>query len=313
MTTKRRKIQLVKKLEGFVTSIAKQYPGIDAKEALSLATEQAAKIKFPKRKNRIRNTVEPENRCLARVWRTGSGDEQCSLQRGENMGFDCYCKVHAKKAAVTEEPLQTDVDGKSHVGLFMGRIDQPLPWKDSSGLIRIEWKSDEHKALVAKEIQEKTAHRHADAKRGRPKKVKSVLQPSKKFRRKPPQDIVNQVPKEAPESQGGVTTLVDAEGLSCKAKDCTAKRETGNYGYCSDHRDGKPRVKKPTTSAASTQTDSQEEISVLKTNLKKSNQELDKKDEEIAWLKEKLAQAQKVLRDGVEIQKGITQLWSSYI
>eukprot|EP01051_Picozoa_sp_SAG22_P023349 SAG22_NODE_5987_length_920_cov_2.576127_2_plen_159_part_00 len=83
-----------------------------------------------------------DNRCMARVWGSGSGNDQCKCARGEDTD---YCSRHAKQAAICEEPCHLDENGKKK-GLFCGRIDQFHGNTDLApfmvgGEIRIEWNS----------------------------------------------------------------------------------------------------------------------------------------------------------------------------
>ena len=86
-----------------------------------------------------RTPAAPECRCMARIWGDGMG-AQCTHAKS---GGD-YCKLHAKKAAETEEPC-TWRDGK-RFGLWCGRVDQPLTGKDANGKWQIIWK---HPDMVA--------------------------------------------------------------------------------------------------------------------------------------------------------------------
>ena len=86
-----------------------------------------------------RTPAAPECRCMARIWGDGMG-AQCTHAKS---GGD-YCKLHAKKAAETEEPCVWK-DGK-RFGLWCGRVDQPLTGKDANGKWQIIWK---HPDMVA--------------------------------------------------------------------------------------------------------------------------------------------------------------------
>ena len=106
-------------------------------------------------KPRQKKQISPECRCMARVWGSGSGTDQCSFSKKN--GLD-YCTKHAKLAAICCEPCKVDANGKK-MGLFCGRIDQfqdgedgVPPYKDATGIIRIEWTSDEMKTRVEEEL-----------------------------------------------------------------------------------------------------------------------------------------------------------------
>ncbi|MBV33271.1 MAG: hypothetical protein CMK36_07560 [Porticoccaceae bacterium] len=94
-----------------------------------------------------RTPAAAECRCMARIWGDGMG-AQCTHAKS---GGD-YCKLHAKKAAETEEPC-TWKDGK-RFGLWCGRVDQPLTGKDTNGKWQIIWK---HPDMVAAMNAEKEA------------------------------------------------------------------------------------------------------------------------------------------------------------
>lgn len=90
------------------------------------------------------------DRCMARTW--GSKDKgnlgmgpQCTAKRcgGE------YCRMHAKKAAESEEPCQMK-DGKKW-GLFCGRFDKPIQGKDANGKWQIQWLCPEIQQQIAEE------------------------------------------------------------------------------------------------------------------------------------------------------------------
>ena len=143
--------------EGLIPAESQQ-----ALESLVAKTMAAA----PKRqKRKVAQPLLPLERCMARVWgKVGDGSEQCSLRR---KGGNDFCGRHGKQAAATEKPCQVDEHG-NHVGLFNGRIDHELPWLGDDMTIRIEWRCDVHKAMVAQAIADGTAHRHPNARRRKP-------------------------------------------------------------------------------------------------------------------------------------------------
>ena len=128
--------------------------------------------------------ADPACRCMARVWQSGSGHDQCTRTRVD--GVD-YCKSHAEKAlegvlACTVAPegknLAT-VPAKLRIGLWCGRVDEWQngeegipPYKDTDGIIRIEWSSETMKARVAEQLEEGTA-RHAGERRPGSRKTKT--------------------------------------------------------------------------------------------------------------------------------------------
>ena len=114
------------------------------KVAKSLATAAPSETK---KTSRVRKEKSAECRCMARTWGSAKNGNlglgpQCTAARS---GGD-YCKMHAKKAAETEEPCQWK-DGKKF-GLFMGRIDQPLTGKDQNGKWQILWLCPEVKEQI---------------------------------------------------------------------------------------------------------------------------------------------------------------------
>ena len=114
------------------------------KVAQDLATAAPSETK---KTSRVRKEVAAECRCMARTWGSAKNGNlglgpQCTAARS---GGD-YCKMHAKKAAETEQPCQWK-DGKKF-GLFMGRIDQPLTGKDENGKWQILWLCPEVKEQI---------------------------------------------------------------------------------------------------------------------------------------------------------------------
>lgn len=100
-----------------------------------------------KKTARVRKEIAQEDRCMARVWgKTGCGTCQCSKAK---VGGD-YCKQHAKQAAVTEEPCQSDGAG-NRVGLWCGRIDAELTGKGADGKWQIIWNNEEMQSLMEAE------------------------------------------------------------------------------------------------------------------------------------------------------------------
>ena len=90
------------------------------------------------------------DRCMARTWGSAkAGNEGMGPQCTHKKCGGDYCKMHAKKAAESEQPCQWK-DGKKF-GLFMGRIDQPLTGKDQHGKWQIQWLCPEVKAQMQAE------------------------------------------------------------------------------------------------------------------------------------------------------------------
>ena len=61
--------------------------------------------------------------------------------------------MHHKEALESTVPCQFSEDGNRKVGLFMGRIDEPIPYKNELGEIVIIWNTPEMKAIVAEELK----------------------------------------------------------------------------------------------------------------------------------------------------------------
>ena len=90
------------------------------------------------------------DRCMARTWGSAKAGNlgmgpQCTAKK---CGGD-YCKMHAKKAAESEEPCQMK-DGKKW-GLFCGRFDKPIQGKDANGKWQIQWLCPEIQQQIAEE------------------------------------------------------------------------------------------------------------------------------------------------------------------
>ena len=150
---------LSNQMEAFAAHMASQFPQLDQERIISMAKDHCsglnlveATAKVPKKRGpkKTKATSTPRAapeagcRCMARVWKSGSGFDQCTKSRADGD----YCKSHGKQAAITETACQV-VNGKKS-GLFLGRIDQfdadaPSlpPFKDQNGIIRIEWTSEE--------------------------------------------------------------------------------------------------------------------------------------------------------------------------
>ena len=153
---------LSNQMVAFAAHMASQFPDLDQDRIIQMANdhcsglslvEAAAAIPKGKRAKTkragtptTRTAPSPEERCMARVWQTGSGCDQCSKSRADGD----YCKSHAKKATIGELAIQVHPDsiGLSHVpasarlGLWCGRIDEfqdgengVPPYKDQEGCL----------------------------------------------------------------------------------------------------------------------------------------------------------------------------------
>lgn len=133
-----------------VSSLQKQ--GVSP-ELLAQVTAQLSKTQTKKvggGTSRVRKEVPAADRCMARTWGSAKAGNlgmgpQCVCAKN---GGD-YCKMHAKKAAESEQPCQWK-DGKKW-GLFCGRIDQPLTGQDAAGKWNIIWLHPDMKAKMAEE------------------------------------------------------------------------------------------------------------------------------------------------------------------
>jgi hypothetical protein len=119
-------------------------------DILELAKKNKTKIKVKSKKVKStgKTPITAENQCMARVWGSGKGSDQCKCARKDGD----YCSRHAKQAAICEQPCMLDESGKK-LGLFCGRIDQfqdgtTLPPFAVGGEIRIEWNCSEFKEAI---------------------------------------------------------------------------------------------------------------------------------------------------------------------
>jgi hypothetical protein len=179
---------LSNQMVAFAAHMASQFPNLDQGRVILL--EAAAAISKGNRSSTkrmgtpsTRLVLPQEDRCMARVWRSGSGRDQCSKFRADGD----YCKSHAKESAIGERAIQVHPDsfdlahvpGTDRVGLWTGRIDEfqdgedgVPPYKDRDGIIRIQWTSEDMKARVAAEVDAGTA-RFADGGKRKERKTKS--------------------------------------------------------------------------------------------------------------------------------------------
>jgi hypothetical protein len=171
-------------LEAMARQMATQFD-IDADAAVKMATEHAATIDLkqvakPTRKSsgkprKPKAPLTADNRCMARVWGSGSGNDQCKCARGEDTD---YCSRHAKQAAICDEPCHLDENGKKK-GLFCGRIDQ---FHGNTGLapfmvggeIRIEWNSLPHKEAICDGLENETIRHRKKTKKSKKTSVAVV-------------------------------------------------------------------------------------------------------------------------------------------
>ena len=115
-----------------------------------------------------RKELPTECRCMARVWGDGTGT-QCKSRRHKD--HDEFCATHGKLAEASEEPCLFTEEGK-HLGLFMGRIDQPRPTYNAEGERCIIWDDEDQSILPKWEnpatfLGEETAGWHASSTEGK--------------------------------------------------------------------------------------------------------------------------------------------------
>ena len=159
------------------------HAGEGKEAALAQVAEMMSTINLPAvpARTRTKKVVQPDCRCMARVWGGGLGT-QCTFSRKPGCGD--YCSRCHKKAQECAQPLQFTSDGK-HKGLFWGRIDEPKPIM-SDGHVVVQWKDDECAAKVAAALAEgKTFHPFSGEAK---KKVKGPRKPraAKKSKAKKP-------------------------------------------------------------------------------------------------------------------------------
>lgn len=140
-------------VDGLAETIAEYF------STLSINPEVPTKPKkqksAPKEKPKKERTA---NRCEARIWGDDhDGNERCFFSAGENG----LCTKHAKAEAECCVPCSVSEDGTKRLGLFYGRINQFQdgepnipPYKDSNGIVRIQWTSDLMRRHISNEIQE---------------------------------------------------------------------------------------------------------------------------------------------------------------
>tara|TARA_B100000575_G_scaffold279556_1_gene268056 strand:- start:1544 stop:2683 length:1140 start_codon:yes stop_codon:yes gene_type:complete len=136
-------------LSAHADALAATNPTIPREQLLQIAAQcLGSQASAPPTRKRTIKQIESGCRCCARVWGSGSGNDQCNKKRIP--GSD-YCKAHAAKvAAHGKQPCQLDDSGK-RIGLFTGDIREPLPSKDSTGLWVITWNNPEAQSQMEKE------------------------------------------------------------------------------------------------------------------------------------------------------------------
>ena len=164
-------------VDGLAETIAEYF------STLSINTEAPIKSKKVKSAPKPRKERDPEKRCQARVWGDGDGTAQCSFGAGVNG----LCTKHAKAEAECCVPCSVGSDGTKRLGLFYGRINQFQegepnipPYKDTNGIVRIQWTSELMRRHISNKIQEGTCRlsKEPKTKATKAKKTKTTPQPT---------------------------------------------------------------------------------------------------------------------------------------
>jgi len=133
-------------IQAILAAAQAQQVDLSSAEAIKAFTESlSAKpaVVAPVKEVKPKTLKEGQIACVARVWsktgqKPGTGLDSCGKASVD--GCD-YCAVHKKKAEVTEIPAQKAEDG-SWLGLYLGRIDQEIPYKNPAGEITIVWNNN---------------------------------------------------------------------------------------------------------------------------------------------------------------------------
>ena len=171
-------------MRGFAGHLADQYPDtLDRQRLLEMANDHCAGLDLletaaalPKKtkrskspRSRTSTPIEPDEQCMARIWGTGSGLDQCSKRR---QGVGEYCTRHGKAALLGVKAcqvaegskLKVHVPNAERIGLWCGRIDEFQeglegipPYRDADGIVRIEWDTDEFRTQLELDLAEGVA------------------------------------------------------------------------------------------------------------------------------------------------------------
>lgn len=156
-----------------------------------------------------------DDRCMARIW--GSKEKgtlgmgpQCSNPKkcGE------YCQMHAKQAAVSEDPCQWK-DGKKF-GLWCGRIDKPLTGQDADGKWNIIWLHPDMKQKMS-EAKEAGTFELGPAELTKAKAGRKSSGPKKPREKKTPVEKKEKAPK-APRGKNAFLFYLESRRAAIKAQ-----------------------------------------------------------------------------------------------
>ena len=180
----------------------------------------------------------PDCRCMARVY--GTGHEQCKSRRHKDHGE--YCATHGKMAAETEQPLQFKdataeeaskmTTAQLQLGLFCGRIDQPLPTHNAEGERCVFWKGEDIAEIPnwdnpATFLGEETGGWHAFSAEG-----KKAIALNKRWRAKLEKDGAKELQAaERAEKKADKTAAKEAKKLLLAASKKNVPKKVNSYFY----------------------------------------------------------------------------------
>jgi hypothetical protein len=133
-----------------------KFPDLPA-DRLTKIAEEIFKAHTTQKTRRKVKEVHADNRCMARMWRTDTHDDEgdyvygqpCQCSRRHKDGR--FCGQHGKAHAECSQPLQftnTGPQDYKRSGLFHGAVDEDLPVHDAEGRLVIFWNDPTAKAWV---------------------------------------------------------------------------------------------------------------------------------------------------------------------
>jgi len=134
-----------KQIQEILLAAQQQQIDLSSAEAIKAFTEglTAKPAAAPVKEKAEKEELAHEVRCLARTWKTGSGNDRCNKKRSS----EHFCKSHQSDYEICATPCQKNENGE-WVGLYMGRIDEEIPYKNAAGKIAIHWVNNEIKAKI---------------------------------------------------------------------------------------------------------------------------------------------------------------------